>query len=264
MSLVRWLSLGIGCLQIAAASQPVHAQEVTQTCIRSFEQAGEQRKIFQDYVRARAEALRCSETCPAQLAFECKTWLAQDAEKVAQLELESSLPFASLSVKLDGVVLTTPLSEVNPGAHRIEALADGHQPLLVELMLAEGQHAKQRLVFVPVTPQASPEEASRGPSVPGIIIGSLGLSSLAAAGILAGLGHLEASRLREECAPNCLASDVSLIEREWIASGVLAGVGLAGMIAGGVLVGMSFGEESTTASLQLAPGKAELVLATSF
>lgn len=263
MSLARWLIPGIGLL-VATASQRAHAQEVTQTCIRSFEQAGEQRKIFRDYVRARTEALRCSETCPAQLAFECKTWLAQDAEKVAHLELASSLPFASLSVKLDGVVLTTPLSEVNPGVHRVEALADGHKPLLVELMLSEGQHAKQQLVFVPVTPQVSPEEERRGPSVPGIIVGSLGLSSLAAAGILAGLGHLEASRLRKECAPNCLESDVSLIEREWIAGGVLAGVGLAGMIAGGVLVGLSFDAEPASASLLLTPGRAELILGTSF
>jgi hypothetical protein len=266
MSLVwRYSILGIGSLFAAGvAAREAPAQEVTQTCIRSFEQAGEQRKIFQDYVRARAEALRCSETCPAQLAFECRTWMAQDATKVAHLELSSTLPFASLTVKLDGVVLTTPLSEVNPGIHRVEAVADGYEPLQIELMLAEGQRAKQQLAFVAATPKVVPEKEARELSVPGIIIGSIGLSSLAAAGILAGLGHLEASRLREECAPNCLASDVSLIEREWIASGVLAGVGLAGMIAGGVLVGMSFGEESTTASLQLAPGKAELVLATSF
>ncbi len=224
-----------------AASTPAVAlaadAEVTQACILAYERAGEQRKVYKDIVRARDESAKCIASCPAALAKECEAWLAEDAGKIATLEIETALPREQVVVRVDGVARADPSIELNAGSHELSVAVEGQPQWAESLTLAEGQRVRRTVSTVAPEPSQELKIAS-------IVLGGVAVASLGSAGVLTVLGHLHASDLRETCAPECRNKDVAAIENEWVAAGIFAGLGVAAAAATAVTLGFALGDEA--------------------
>lgn len=227
--------IALAAWRFASEAQAQDA-EIQQACVSAYERAGEQRKIFKDPLRSKAEAEKCAKTCPEALAIECRGWIKEEDAKLARVEITISLPGAK--VEVDGQVRAERMIELNPGEHDLLVSAAGRVPHAAKLQLAAG--AREKLVIdlkpIPRAETIQNETASSDTVIGGVVTLSFGLAALSAAGVLATLGHVQASDLRSSCAPSCGPEGVATIEREWIAGGVCAGVGLGAAVTGLVLI----------------------------
>ena len=239
------LTVGLGSIaSMIPATAVASDAEVTQACILAYEKAGEQRKVYQDALRARDESAKCVASCPPTLASECQAWLDEDTAKIATLEIVTALPRAQLVIRVDGVVHTESEIELNAGVHELAVAAQGQPQWAESLTVSEGQRVRRTVSTVEA-------EASSGLTIAGFVIGGFGVASLGAAGVLTIVGHLQASDLRETCAPDCRNKDVDDIESEWLVAGILAGVGGAALAAASVTLGFALGEEAPAATLRV-------------
>jgi hypothetical protein len=98
----------------------------------------------------------------------------------------------------------------------------------------------------PVSPpieQPPPPTPSLGTQrVIAIVVGSVGIASLAAGGVLGIVGQVERSNLESECSPACPPERADPIRNEWTAGAILAGTGAA-LIATGLVLFFTSPEE---------------------
>jgi hypothetical protein len=239
---------------VAQAQSKVTAQQ----CNSAYESAQVNRKA-RKLRAARQDLLLCSQSqCPAPITADCGPWLR---------EVESALPsvvvvardgsgadVTALKVSVDGAVLANHLTgepiEVDPGEHTFVFEPEHGAKVEQKLLVNVGE--KHRIVQVavrseppaPVPPGPVPikdtpgpaDEGRRGSFVPGIVVGTLGVASLAASIGLYFVAKSGIDDLRGTCAPNCKSSDVDALRTKGIASDVTFGVGVAGIGTGVLLM----------------------------
>jgi hypothetical protein len=113
------------------------------------------------------------------------------------------------------------------------------------VVLDPGERHREAIVVVALPPPAAPARRpapsppDEGPPTGAFVLGGVGAAALVTAGILSIVGWVEASDMRDTCAPGaggvgCSPDRVDRVRARWIAGGILAGVGGAAMIGGGV------------------------------
>lgn len=235
-------------------------------CVSSYEGAQEQRRE-NDPLRERGEIRLCLGSCPSELARDCLRWLTEVEPKIGRIRVETpNVEAAELALEIDGARQSSLDVEVNPGERRIRLTATGYSPLEEVVVVLEGQ----KVVFtkpmealppppaVSVLPRLVAEEAW-APSIPGFLLSGLGVSALVASLGLSIDGHLLASELRESCSPNCTSKEVKPIKSEWIAAGIVGGVGVASLATGVILVATHTETQWGDASVLLTPRGAFVV-----
>ena len=158
------------------------------------------------------------------------------------------------SVTLDGVVLGassvgTELP-VNPGPHTVDATAQGYKPFNTKFQIAEKENKKIEIVLDLLPPPPVEEkaisasgEASLPPpnkNLAPLIVGGVGVASLAASGVFFLLRSKSIKSLENNCPTmtTCPASEKSTYDQGktyTVVADVTLGIGIAGVAAGATL-----------------------------
>ena len=220
---------------VVVASRPARAQEKGVTCATAYEQAQQLVKEHSP-LRARAELRLCQTACPTVLARDCAGWLAGVEPQVAsirvRIETSSGAPTrASLSIDDAPASPEGDTVEVDPGEHRLVARAPDGAVAEARVTLGPGQRDVPVRLRFPAPPPLPPPLVAAQPAPPPdralpFIIGGVGLAALGTGGVLGIVGNLQRTNLAQTCAPNCDPTKVDAIRTEWIAGGIVAGVGL--------------------------------------
>ena len=184
-----------------------------------------------------------------------------------------------VKVFCDGALLATQLDgrarQVNPGAHTFRFEIEGVAPFDRKVVVGEGE--KNRLVIgeapretppsngaetsvgQPATPAGAAVEAptnstpgevtsgppsgaeTRGVSIPGLVVGGIGIAAAVPMAILWLTATSDVNKMRDTCAPSaggagCAASRVNSDRTQLVVGDVFLGVSVAGLAAGAILL----------------------------
>lgn len=229
-------------------------------------------------MKARQEFLVCSrDVCPQVIKKDCVDWLQKSEENLPTVVLGAkdshgqdvmtahvTCDGAPLADKLDGKAVF-----VDPGLHTFRFEIPGEKPIEQQMVLHEGE--KNRLVSVspppavvtpppgagnPVTPPP-PEPERKKSKVPAIIVGGLGVATVAAGGVFYFLALGNYNDLKDGCGKTrtCTSDDTSPVQTKADVSYVLLGVGGALVITGVVLYVLESGSSSATVTTGKARSK---------
>lgn len=159
-------------------------------------------------------------------------------------------------ILLDGTVVVAALLDtdipVDPGKHVVDVLSDGERSFRREIALRERETqtievevrdsaAPRPSVSATAPPVGPPPPAARRSRLPEYIAGGVGVAALVGAGVFLGMRQGAIAEVRSHCTngdsgcdPNDYATSIDG-ERYGTVSGVLLGVGLAGLATAGVL-----------------------------
>jgi hypothetical protein len=213
------LSLAAATLAPRVAVAQGKGSGAVDACIRASEDT--QKERANGHLRAaRARSAECLDArCPTPIRRDCDTQASEIERLMPTIVFRVRAPdgsdVAGASVEIDGVVERNALDgrahEIDPGSHEMTATADGYAPAHARIVVEEGVRA--RVIELRPTPQATtpgtpgtPGTKRDGPSPP--------------------LGQRSAGR----------ASTAT-----WIGSGVLAGVGVAGI---GIFAGLGLSADA--------------------
>jgi hypothetical protein len=258
-------------------------------CAKAYESAQEHRT--EGHLRAAAEQLlACAQTtCPGFIRSDCTRWLeeVQAAQpSVVFAARRDGKDVDEVAVSCDGQQLVPRLDgravPLDPGKHSCRLEAAGAQPVILDLLIVEGQ--KNRVVSAdlqtaaaaaavvapaPAVALASGSGGGEKPSPGARRYGPLALAGVGALGVVGfaafGWSGLSAERrLEDECAPACSASQVSSVRTKYRLADVSLLVGLvAGSIGGYYLLGGHDDREPGVA-LNVGPGTATVGVRSSF
>ena len=238
--------------------------------------------------------------CEAKLGRVASAWLAyRQAQRLAQSQakaqhetlareqatkLEPEVPHlvvaigrdepSSVSVRLDGAPLerdvwSTPIP-VDPGAHRVERLADGSEPWEKTVTLARGESmtvevpkATLAVTPVPAVPAASPP-SERPPPPPsrdapppsgsaqrtwGYILGGTGVAAVVTGTALLVSARVQYDGAEEDCPNGCNKEGFEARESARTRAFIGMGVGAAGIVLSGVGLALvlTAGDDSSSA-----------------
>jgi hypothetical protein len=243
-SMLRCLSLCAAALAVGMASVArAKAPPTMDACAQVYE--GSQQLIRAGaLLQSRAELSTCESACPATLAKDCETWLAEVERQIPSLRVSAKVADGSdpgvVRVLIDGAPVAEPLAEalidVDPGKHvltfetsaraRVDVMVDvpvGRKGYAVDVRFPAG-------ASLPVVPPPSPRP--RPPSVAPVLLGGAGLLALSAGGVLGIKGQLDRTHLVDTCAPHCQQASVEAINQEWTIGGVAGAAGGAMALAG--------------------------------
>lgn len=210
-------------------------------CVSSYEEAQQARNAG-ELVRSKANLRLCSKSCPQALARDCEGWLMDVEQRIGHLELrlesKDSAPLRNARLSIDGVgVPFNDRIEIDPGPHEIRVDADDRMPAVSRVAIEPGATVRHTIRLVPQS--GSNRRGQRDPALGGpITLGIAGLVVMTVAGALTIAGHVDVSNMRRSCAPGCSDRRVDTVRSLWTASGILAGVGGAAVIASGVWLGL--------------------------
>ena len=220
---------------------------------------------------------------------------AKDIEGAVQkalADLEPRIPMllvrrgegaAVAEVTLDGRPLANPSIgvefQVNPGPHAVRATSPEHQPLTVEVTLAERDHKvvnlvlKPRPVAAPIVPIAPigngdgppdppPPTGNRSMRIAGFVVGGVGVVGLVVSGVFFGMRQKAISDLDAECGPTKMSCPASALATknsgatDATVSTAMLITGLGFAATGGILLGVSTRTKAPkpAAGLVLLPG----------
>ena len=227
-------------------------------CIESHRQS-QQAQNEGKLVHARELARTCTSlACPGLLISDCARWLNDLDQRIPSVVFEvrlDGLPNRAAQVIADGNPVTEwtrgEAFRVDPGEHQFTFNLPNHDPIVQNLLLAEGM--RYRVVSVefktPVAPTAATKAAAtpsnvNGPPplpkerpVPFVVYPLLGVGAIGVAGFatFAFLGKGKENDLKSSCSPNCTDSDLSPMKRNYLIGDVALGLGAASLIAAGVI-----------------------------
>jgi hypothetical protein len=232
----------LAALSLMSMASEAHAEPPV-TCVSSYENAQVSRKNGA-IVRARAELSLCVNACPEVLARDCATWLAETAPQIARVYLtlrrDDGAPLVSPRVFVDGFLQpgagAGSAVELDPGAHeiRVESQGTAERRTTIQIGMGETKELAIQLPRLAPLPPPSEKVVTTSPPAYPFAIGGVGLGLALLGGALGIAGHVEKDALGDPsdgtlddgCAPQCDPSDVERIRAEWIAGGVIAGVGV--------------------------------------
>jgi hypothetical protein len=231
-----WLFLPAHAGAQEAPTAGAEATDATKLrCAHAFEMSQRARQDGK-LQEARAQALVCAQAdCPALLSGDCTTWLAELEGAIASVVVEvrdghgQAVPSAQVSV--DGAPLTQSLDgralPVDPGERHFAVVLPSGERLERTLVVTEGK--KGQYLRFDAAPSVAPP-----PRVPARRLSPWAYGA-AAASVMGGVGfayfglqgRAEENRLDDACSPRCPSSDVSALERTYLAADVSLGVGVA-------------------------------------
>jgi hypothetical protein len=231
-----------------------------EACAEAAE-AGQRARMQKHFHAAHEQLLTCARgACPGVVKNDCARWLgevdaatptivfrARDPGGHDILDVKVYFDDQLLQAKLDGMSVP-----VDPGAHKIRyELLDGSRAEET-VIVVEGE--KDRILAVPsslTSRPASAKEVARepapqtslssssshettGPATGAWIVGAVGVAGLVGFGALQAVAQTRYSDLNGGCgvSHSCSASDLSSVRSEFVASGILLGVGVAGVGTG--------------------------------
>lgn len=173
-------------------------------------------------------------------------------DRVPRVSFEVSPAVSELAVTVDGKpVVTTEVLLLDPGQHVVEAKGRGLSPErhMVELLPGESKMVKLfpavRAEGVkppePVVP-AAPSDDGAPLVIAGWVVGSVGLAGLAAFGVTAGL-VLDACHGTLDPCGGTEGRDAEQVRSLNIANATMLGLGIAGLGAGAVLLGVGYSKD---------------------
>lgn len=249
----------LALLSFAAFAAFAAVSRADERCTPSFERAQELRAKGQ-LMAARDELLVCAAQCGDELRRYCVTWLTEVEGELASVVLVArrdgkDVPLGEVRVYVDGAERQPQRGRLvlEPGAHTIAFVHRGDTVEHRVTLQAGGEPASVVATFSapPTRPrpvEPTPERESETPIASWVLLG-IGGAALIAAGILTLNGHLMRNDLKDTCSPACEPNSIVPIERQWIAAGVLAGVGGVALISAGVIAIVN--GDSTTAALEI-------------
>jgi hypothetical protein len=241
---------------------PCSRGDDTSDCIAASEQAQSLRDR-RALLEAEHQFSACaSDRCPGPIRADC---IAQEAA------VQSALPTVVFQAKdtagndavdvrvvCDGAVLTTKLDgaaiPVNPGPHTCEVDIPGTAPLERTWVVAEGEKNRLLVAVAPLAVVEGPGPPSVGAaapvtptgtsgavSMPGVVVGAIGLAATVPMAVLWAIGTSDVRSMRDTCAPaaggtGCPADRVDAARTALVAGDVFLGVAAAGLVTGAVLL----------------------------
>jgi hypothetical protein len=213
-------------------------------CVLSYENAQVAKKKH-DMVGAKEEITLCEHACPTALAKDCEAWLPEVQAGIGKLVVsikrrDGSKP-ETVRVFVDEV--ETPIGdgtlEENLGQHTLRVESPAMKTASVTIAVPAGVPASISVVLEPL-----PSDQVGGPAKPGLpaypfVVGGIGLGVVAVGGGLGIAGQVDVANMRATCAktkPLCSAQRVDVVRKEWIAGGVLAGIGGLTVAIAGLLL----------------------------
>ncbi|HET9955064.1 MAG TPA: hypothetical protein VFQ61_11195 [Polyangiaceae bacterium] len=264
------------CVGLVLALHPSRARAAdSDQCIDSFEQAQELRKRGK-FVAATEQLIRCSQlSCPAFIVKDCTSWFGEVQAAQPSVVLSARQGAQTLNdvqVFADNVLLSERLDgrslPIDPGQHEFRFQAAGKEPVLVSVLIIEGEKHKPVIAEFPApapaivesvpkpgeSPAAPPDarvssdkssvatssDASlpeRGRSVPvaSYILGGAGLLAVGGGVVLRVIGANQFDDLKNSCGTTCATGDVDDVKTKYTLSKVAFGVGAAALITAGAL-----------------------------
>jgi len=240
----------------------VEAPNVLQAVAGALERLGRFREAVATYDR-------WLEVAPADAPnrHEIERMRQVDLERIARLRLTVSPADARLTV--DGVERTEDTAEatrelpLDPGAHRVEARAEGHEPATIQVTLSAGEQAQRELILVERAGDAEPSPIVESPRAPasapredpfpvGWVVAGAGGGLTVVGAVLLGVG-----------AADWTAVD-GAVDQEWtelegahgragpllVSGAIVAGVGLAALVLGVVI---AVGGDDDEVALRVGP-----------
>lgn len=241
---MRAFAIGLASLVVAA---PARAD--TQACVAAHVSVQEKR-LAGDLRGAYDATENCVATdCPTALRAECTRWrddLVIELPTI-EVELKGAPAGAAIDLRIDGEPARPGAAvALNPGHHSVELSIAG-KPTRRPIHLVEGQRAKLSIdLEAPAPPAAGPREASARVPIGPIVLGGVGVASLAVFAIVGGLGASEFSELEDRCAPHCTRADTDPVDTKLLVADVTLGIGAAALLGGAIwlLVDLTQGDES--------------------
>lgn len=203
--------------------------------------------------QARSELLTCSrDVCPGPVRRDCTGWLAELAASqptvVVAVRDAKGRDITDVKVTVDGKPFLTRLQgaavPIDPGEHQFRfELGDGQsssEKILIvvgerdRVLRVEVKPPAKRATGAPPPPLASSSSSWKGPGPGPWIASGIGVATLAGFGILQGIAQSKHAALASGCGTthSCDPGDVSSLRTQFVASGVLLGVGGAALLTG--------------------------------
>ncbi len=236
----------------AHAKEPTPSKTEIAQCIaasESVQDALRQGKLL----AARVAVAGCmSAQCPAMIRTDCddysrKVEAALPSVLIRVLDQDGAdVPRATLTVDDVAVALDGRSLELDPGSHKVAAVAAGYEGAHTEIVAQEGM--KNRAVDVRLTAKVAagvlaPPSAGHGANGPStgtwIGTGALGITAVAAFSIFAGMGLSANGRygeLEDQCGGRCAKSDVDALRTRYLIADVALVVGVVSAVAAGAVL----------------------------
>ena len=258
-------------------NQAEQSAPTKEQCIETHRQA-QQAQNDGKLVHARELSRNCTAlACPGLIVTDCARWLNDMEQRIPSVVFEVRLdgkPNLTATVVADGERVQEwtrgESLRLDPGEHQFRFEMAEHQPIIQNLLLAEGM--RYRIVSVdfatekPATPAVATPVApplAAAPAVPSerptpiivyplLGVGAVGLGSFALFGLM---GKSKQSDLENTCKPNCTDSDLKPMKTSYLIGDISLGVGVASLVAASVFY---FGRQekppSTTVGFAPLPG----------
>jgi hypothetical protein len=236
----RWVSAFavVLCSQSGRASEPN-----LQACVSAYEQ-GQQLLRDSRLIQARRQLLVCARApCPVQMWNDCLRWLDQADERMPSVVLAArradGQDVFDVRVTLDGQPLVEQLDaraiEVDPGDHTFRFERGQEPPVETRVLVREGEKAQLVTVTLGVAPSAEAELPTRrpsvhaGPPVSSIVLGALGVTTLASFTYFGLSGRADYLDLEQSCAPGCTSAQVTPGRTKLIVADVSLGISVVSL-----------------------------------
>lgn len=229
-------------------------------CASSAE-AGQRARIEGKLRSARERFIDCSsEACPQVVRRDCARWLSEVEAELPTIVLRardaSGQDVADVRVFVDGVLFVSRLDgmsvPIDAGEHTFRFERAGAPPVSRKVIVHSGERA--RIVSIDLAPEPARASSPVGP----IVLGSIGVASVATGVVFWVIGRSEHDDLASTCAPEglCATSDIDAARAKLIA-GDIAVIAGALAIAGAVtwwLVAQPSSTGARAAVRSLSPG----------
>jgi hypothetical protein len=232
-------------------------QPTKDQCIESHRQS-QQAQNEGKLVHARELARTCTSlACPGLLVSDCARWLSDLDQRIPSVVFEVRLdgnPNRESTVLADGKVVEEwtrgESFRLDPGEHQFRFELPNHEPIVQNLMLAEGM--RYRIVsadfktpvepaapttLAPVVNTSTYPQAPRERPTPFVVypllgVGVIGVAGFATFGLL---GKSKQSDLEKSCSPDCSNDDLSPMKQKYLIGDIALGVGAASLITAGII-----------------------------
>jgi hypothetical protein len=224
----------LGLLAFAAATSAAtfaRGQD-TDTCINASEKALSQRKA-EKLIQERASLSICAaSSCPEAVRSSCQQRLALVNQAIPSMVFfakdGAGRDLSAIKLRIDGAVYADHLDgsaiALDPGEHEFRFETTGQQPLVKRFVMHQGEQNRRENILIGAATEpvgaapASTARAAAADSIPqppatadeatprqgstralGLVVGGVGVASLAAGGILGGLSMAAHSSYEKDC-----------------------------------------------------------------
>lgn len=231
----RGLAFSILLAALPGAAKLAHAQD-TDACIGASEKAVELRKADKLIEQRGALALCAASSCPDAVRTSCQQRLAQANQAIPSIifvvQDGSGHELVAVKLAVDGVVYADRLDgsaiALNPGEHEFRFEVAGQPPVVKRFVMHQGEQNRRENVLPGATPIPAAAETPSAPAAPvmppdasapaaaepnasgrsstqrtlGLVVGGVGVASMAAGAILGGLSIAAHSSYEKNCGSN--------------------------------------------------------------